>query len=226
VNRIGLVIPAVVLMFVMNGAVCAAERVSIEAGINLWFNDWSREVPGFGAITSDTAMLIGPVIHAEFANGAIAEASYLAAGSDYRFTHTFIDRKTDRRDSAFAAGYMVIPEFRLLAGYKKSLLTDLDRRTNAVLSGPFIGARADLYAEPRLAFYIMANYLFTKLKQDEPAGHFQEKSPGWACEFGFRSFFTGKFTGTIGYKFETNRGRDSHMQYIFSGFTLGSMLAF
>jgi len=225
-KRIFIAISAIVLMLAMSGAVCAAERTGFEAGIKLWFNDWTHDVPGVGSFTSDTAVLIGPAVNIALGSRAFVEASYLATGSDYRFVDPAIAGNTERHDVDLVAGLRIVPEFSLLAGYKDSQFNNRVTSTKATVSGPVIGVRADLPMDPYLAFYIGSNYLFTKFKQQDLIGSFQENSPGWTFEFGFKYSITREFQGSFGYKYETNTGRDSNVQDTFSGITLSGMVVF
>ena len=212
-------------MLAMTGTVGAAGRIGLDAGMKIWFNDWTHDVPGVGTITSDTAMLIGPAIHAEVGSG-FAEASYLVVGSEYRFTDQAVNETVERKVVDFAAGYRLTPEVGLLAGYRNSELEESVTRTKAKLSGPFIGLRADVFMDRYLAFYLGSNLLFTRVNQMGPAGGYQENSPGWAYEFGFKYSFTRHVKGAIGYRAETNTGQHSNAQEAFSGFTLSGMAAF
>ena len=226
-KHILVVLSAVLLVIAMSGAVCAEERPGFEAGIKMWFNDWTHDDPrNFGSITSDTAVLIGPAIKADLGSMAFVEASYLAAGSNYRFSDPAIAGNTERHDVDAAAGYRIIPEFSLLAGYKYFQLSNNSTSVKSTVSGPYIGARADLPMDPYLAFYIGSNYLFTRFKEQGPAGGFHEDSPGWTFEFGFKYSMTRQFTGSFGYRYETNTGNDSNVQDSFSGITLSGMVVF
>jgi predicted porin len=224
-KRILIVISAVLLVIAMSGAVCAAERTGFEAGIKMWFNDWTHDEPGFGSVTSDTALLIGPAIKVDLGS-AFVEASYLAAGSNYRFSDPAVVGNTERQDLDLAAGYRIVPEFSLLAGYKNSHFNNNAASTESTVYGPFIGARADLPIDPYLAFYIGTNYLFTKFKQQGSAGDFREDSPGWIFELGLKFSITREFRGSFGYKYETNTGNDSDVKDSFSGLTLSGMVVF
>ena len=197
-KRILMAISTVLLVIVMSGVVCAAERTGFEAGVKMWFNDWTHDVPGFGSVTSDTALLIGPAINAEFGNRAFVEASYLVSGSNYRFSDPAVVGNTERQDLDLAAGYRIIPEFSLLAGYKNSRFDNHATSAKATVSGPFIGVRADLPMDPYLAFYIGSNYLFTRFKEEGSGRRFSVKdSPGWTFEFGFKYSITREFIGLL-----------------------------
>ncbi len=224
-KRILVAISAVVLVIVMNGTVFAVERTGFEAGIKMWFNDWTHDDPLFGSVTSDIAVLIGPAIKADLGS-AFVEASYLAAGSNYRFSDPAVVGNTERQDVDLAAGYSIVPEFSLLAGYKNSEFKNHTTSTKATVYGPFIGVRADLPMDPYLAFYIGSNYLFTRYKDEGPSGDFREDSPGWIFELGFKFSITREFRGSFGYKYETNTGNDSNVQDSFSGITLSGMVVF
>jgi hypothetical protein len=225
-KRILILISVLVLAMAMSGAVYAEERSGVEAGFKLWFNDWTQDVPGFGSVRSDTVVLIGPAINVNFGRKVFFETSYLVSGSDYRFSDPAILGDTERQDLDLAAGYRIIPEFSLLAGYKNSQFKNRDTASKSTVSGPIIGFRADLPMDPYLAFYIGSNYLFTRFKEQDPGGSFHEGSPGWTFELGFKYSVTREFLGSIGYKYETNEGNDSNVRDSFSGLTLSGMVVF
>jgi hypothetical protein len=225
-KRILIFISILVLTMAMSGAVCAEERTTVEAGVKMWFNDWTQDVPGFGSINSDTAVLIGPAINVNFGRSAFLEASYLFSGSNYRFNDPAVAGNTARQDFDLAAGYRIIPEFSLLAGYKDSQFDNHATASKSTVYGPFIGVRADLPMAPYFGFYIGSNYLFTWFKQEGSGGGFSEDSPGWTFESGFKFFITREFIGSFGYKYETNTGNDSNVQDSFSGITLSGMVVF
>jgi hypothetical protein len=104
-------------------------------------------------------------------------------------------------------GYMVIPEFGVLAGYKNSTFRQKEIGTRATLYGPLTGIRLNLPVDEALSFYGKINYLFTKFREDDALVSLREDSPGWTFEFGLKLAFTKEFSGTLGYRYETNGGR-------------------
>jgi opacity protein-like surface antigen len=215
---------AALLLIAGSGAALAQEHTEVEAGVKFWFNDWTHDVPGFPSITSDTTTLFGPTIEVKFPNQVFVEGSYLVSTSDYKFSD---GAQFDRQDLELSIGYMIVPEFGVLAGYKNSDFKEKFTGERDTVYGPLIGiigvARMDEY----LSFYGKFDYLFTRFKATGaglPA--FEEGSPGWLFEFGVKFAFTREFLGTIAYKYETNTGNDSSVQDSFSGLILGAMLTF
>jgi hypothetical protein len=97
------------------------------------------------------------------------------------------------------------------------------------LAGPLVGVVAQIPVDQETSFYSRLNYLFARFKQTgtaDPQALSAEDSPGWNFEFGIRYAYTRDFAGTLGYKYETNRGRNSNVEDSFSGLTLGAMFAF
>jgi hypothetical protein len=223
-KRILIGVAAALLLIAANGAAFAQEGAEVEVGVKFWFNDWTHDVPGLPSTTSDTTTLFGPTIEVKFPNQVFVEGSYLASTSDYSFpdgTHF------DRQDLEVSIGYMVVPEFGVLAGYKNSDFKESLTGEKDTVYGPLIGIIGIAQVDPYLSFYGKFDYLFTKFKATGgglPA--FEEGSPGWIFEFGVKFAFTREFLGTIGYKYETNKGNDSSVQDSFSGLTLGALLKF
>jgi len=214
---------AALLLVAASGAALAQERTEVEVGVKFWFNDWTHEVPGFPSTTSDTAVLFGPTIEVTFPNHVFMEGSYLFSTSDYNFpdgTHV------DRQDLELSVGYMIVPAFGVLAGYKNSDFKDNFGEKDTV-SGPLIGIIGIARVDPYLSFYGKFDYLFTRFKATGGGlPEFEEGSPGWIFEVGIKFAFTREFLGTIGYKYETNEGNDSHVRDSFSGLTLSGLVRF
>jgi len=221
-----MVIIAALLLFSGNSAARAEDGMGVKAGIKMWLNDWSRTAPGEGTNTSDGVMLLGPAIALKFRNRVFADASYLFSTSDDVFADPAFLGRSGRQDADFTLGYMVIPEFGLLAGYKNAAMKNRDTGNSSTVSGPLIGARVNAPVDVSLAFYGGLNYLFTRFKGNDQLGAFQEDSPGWAFEFGVKFAFTREFSGLFGYKYETNTGKDSRVEDTFTGLTFGAMVAF
>ena len=219
---------AVLLLIAANGVALAQERTEVEVGVKFWFNDWTQDAPG-SSITSDTATLFGPTIEVKFPNYVFVEASYLVSVSDYTFTDSFGNTDNiERQDLDAAIGYMIVPGFGVLAGYKDSSFKNRDSGFTSDVYGPVIGIIGIAPVDPYLSFYGRLNYLFTKFKTDDPDPLIihHEDSPGWIFEFGVKYAFTREFSGSIGYKYETNEGNDSNVRDTFSGLTLSGMVAF
>jgi hypothetical protein len=215
---------AALLLIAANGAALAQERTEVEVGVKFWFNDWTHDVPGVPSITSDTTTLFGPTIEVKFPNQVFVEGSYLVSTSDYNFPD---GTRFDRQDLELSIGYMIVPAFGILAGYKNSDFKDNFTGVKDTVSGPLIGIIGIAQVDPYLSFYGKFDYLFTRFKETGgglPA--FEEGSPGWIFEFGVKFAFTREFLGTIGYKYETNEGNDSNVRDSFSGLILGGLVRF
>ncbi len=217
---------AALLLIGGTGIAGAQEGSGVSAGIKMWINDWTESIPGFGSTTSDSTLLLGPVIEANFSNHLYFEASYLVATSDYSFPDT--GQKFDRQDLDVAVGYYVVPGFGLETGYKSSWFRESGVGIDSSVYGPILGVRGIAQLDPYLSFYGRLDYLFTKFKSNnpDPLAINREDSPGWLFEFGLKYAFTEQFTGSIGYKYETNEGRDSNFTDSFSGLTLSGMITF
>lgn len=198
----------------------------IEAGMKMWLNQWTQDAPGSGRITSDSTMLLGPALEAKFANGVFAEAAYLFSAADYNFSEVLGPSRFSRQDAHAEVGYMIIPEFGLAAGYRSSTFRQKEAGTRATLAGPVAGMRLNLRADEVLAFYGKLNYLFTAFHEDDAVLSLREDSPGWALEFGATYAFTRRFSGSLGYRYETNKGLDTQVKDSFSGLTLGGLIVF
>jgi len=224
-KRILIEIAAALLLITGSGVARAEEGAGVEVGIKMWVNDWTRDDPIFGSTTSDTTVLLGPAIEAKFGDHVFAEASFLFSTADYDFP----DRtRIDRQDLELAIGYMIVPGFGVLAGYKNS---DFKWKTTFpgekdTLYGPLIGIIGIAQVDPYLSFYGKFDYLFTRFKQTGATASGEEDSPGWIFEFGLKFAFTREFSGSLGYKYETNEGNDSNFRDTFSGLTLSAMVAF
>jgi hypothetical protein len=213
------------LLLAGSGVAHAASGKGVEAGVQMWINEWTHDVPGVGSITSDSAVLFGPAIDVKFPNNAFFDASYLFSVSDYTFSNDTI-YNDERQDANVAIGYMIIPEFGVLAGYKNSSFKEKETGIKDTVYGPLVGMIVIAPTYVNASFYGKLNYLFTRFKQQDASGGFQEDSPGWTFEFGFKFDFTREFYGTIGYKYETNTGSNSNIQDSFSGLIFSSMFAF
>ncbi len=212
------------LLLTGSGVARAASGKGVEAGVQMWINEWTHDVPGVGSITSDSAVLLGPAIKVKFPNNAFFDASYLFSVSDYTFSNDTI-YNDERQDANAAIGYMIVPGFGVLAGYKNSAFKEKETGIKDTVYGPLIGMIVIAPTDVNSSFYGKLNYLFTRFKQQDAFGGFQEDSQGWIFEFGFKFDFTREFNGTIGYKYETNTGSNSNIEDSFSGLTFGAMFA-
>ena len=221
-----ILIAAVSALLLTGGGVARAEGgKGVEAGFQMWINDWTHDVPGVGSITSDSTVLFGPAIKVKFSNDAFLDASYLFTLSDYTFSNDAI-YNVGRQDADVAIGYMLIPEFGVLAGYKNSSFKERETGIKDTVNGPLIGMVVIAPMDVNASFYGKLNYLFTRFKEQGSTVSFQEDSPGWTLEFGIKFDFRRDFYGTFGYKYETNTGSTSNIQDSFSGLVFSSMFTF
>ena len=215
---------AALLLVACSGA-AHAEVIKVEAGVQMWINQWTQDDPRFGSITSDSTVLFGPAIEVKFPNHVFVDASYLFSLSDYTFSSNVISN-VERQDMDVAIGYMIAPVFGVLAGYKNSVFKQNEPGVKQTVYGPLIGMIVIAPVALNAAFYSKLNYLLTRFKEEGAFGGFQEDSPGWTFEVGLKVGFTREFSGTFGYKYETNTGSNSNIQDSFSGFIFGAMFAF
>lgn len=199
---------------------------AFDVGLKMWLNSWHQDSPGSGGITSDTTMLIGPTFEARFTNNLFLETSVLVSTADYAFPQPGGSVNIDRQDFDIALGYMVAPGFGLLAGYKDSTFHESATGIQSTVSGPIIGVLGIAPVDEQLSFYGRLDYLFTEFSTNDPLSVSREDSPGWLVDVGMRYAFTRGFSGSIGYRYETNEGNVTHVRDSFSGLTLGGMFTF
>ncbi len=228
-KRILMGVVSALLLIASSGAAGAETGKGVEVGVRMWINDWTKDVPLAGSITSDTTVLLGPAIEVKFPNQVFVDASYLFSVSDYTFSDFNFISNFERQDANLAIGYMIVPEFGVLAGYKNYWVKEKERGIEQTVYGPLIGmiGIAPMYGNG--AFYGRLDYLFTRFKQSGAVALNainREESPGWTIELGFKFDFTREFNGRIGYRYETNEGSNSNFRDSFSGLILGGMVAF
>jgi opacity protein-like surface antigen len=219
-------VAAALLLAAGSGETRAEDGTGVQVGLKMWVNQWTQERPGFASITSDTTMLLGPAIEGKFQNQFFVEASYLLSTSDYTFSDTAPPFNIDRQDADIAVGYLITPEFGILAGYRDTTLKESATGAKDTLTGPVIGIVGNAFLDQQLSFYGRLDYLFTKFKEQDALGTLNEDSPGWLVAFGVKYAFTRTFTGSFGYRFETNKGDTSGVRDSFSGVTFDGMVSF
>ncbi len=225
-KRILVGVAAVLLLIAGSGTARAEERAGVEVGVKMWFNDWTHDVPGGPSTTSDITTLFGPTIEVKFPNQVFVDGSYLVSTADYDFPD---GTRFDRQDLELKIGYMIVPEFGVVAGYKNSTFKEragLDVGLEDTLSGPLIGIVGIAQFDEYLSFYGKIDYLFTRFKETGAGSSFEEGSPGWILDIGIKFAFTRQFSGAFGYRYEINEGNDSSVQDSFSGLTLSGMITF
>ena len=162
----------------------------------------------------------------KFPNRVFIDASYLFSLSDYTFSSGGTVFNDDRQDANVAIGYMIVPEFGVLAGYKNSVFKEKETGIKDTVYGPVIGMIGIAPMYFNASFYGKLDYLFTKFKETDAFGSFQEDSPGWIFEVGFKFNFTRGSYATFGYKFETNTGSNTNVEDSFSGPIFSAMFGF
>jgi hypothetical protein len=153
---------AALLLIAANGAALAQERTEVEVGVKFWFNDWTHDVPGLPSAISDTEALFGPTIGVKFPNRVFVEGSYLVSTSDYSFPD---GTRFDRQDLELSIGYMIVPVFGILAGYKNSEFKENFTGVKDTVYGPLIGIIGIAQVDPISSFYGKFDYLFRDLKR-------------------------------------------------------------
>lgn len=204
----------------------AADGTGIDAGIKLWLNGWHQSRTDAASISSDTIMLLGPAVEARPSTQVFLEASFLFSTSDYRFSEPGLTANISRQDIDLAAGYLVVPGFGLFAGYKRAVFDESATGIRDTVAGPTLGMAVQAPMGPWLSFYGRLLYLFTRFEQDAGGVLFTEDSPGWGLELGLKYEFTEQFLGSIGYRYETNQGKESDVRDSFGGLTLAAMIRF
>ncbi len=213
-------VAVVVMLLVMGGVVRAeegAESTEISAGVKTWINSWKNKAPD--ASRTANSILIGPAIEAEFSNHIFVEASYMTSVSDYKLSET---EKLNRNDFDLAAGYMFNHNVGAFAGYRNSAFKEKETGAKETLSGPLVGVRGSVPLNEAFSLFGKATYLNTTMKTDTDS----EASPGWIAEAGVKYAFCKCFSASLGYKYETTKGKDSHIDDTFSGATLDVMYTF
>ena len=209
------------------------EGVEVEAGLKVWYNKWKSQDPdpAFGTINFDYTTLVGPAVEIKFPYHFYAEASYLVSLSDYEATVAGILKMTaDRKDLDLAVGYRVIPQIGIFAGYKDVKqdwnLMGLDSGS-LKLTGPMFGVRGDVPVNETFGVYASYTYLKTKL-ESSAVGALTTKNnaPGSIIEAGVKAELAHHLSGTLGYKVESTKEKNTNIKDTFSGVTLGVMYAF
>jgi len=204
----------------------AQESSGVQVGIDMWLNQWTQDRPGFASTTSDFVMLLGPTIEVTLPSQVFVKGSYLVSTSDYTFSDVVPPFNVERQDVNAALGYWIVPGFGILAGYRDTTLNDTSSGVKDTLYGPLIGIVGDAYVDDQLSFYGRLDYLFTKFEEKDALGTFSENSPGWMVAFGVKYAFTRSFTGSFGYRYETNQGDISGINDSFSGVTFSGLFTF
>jgi opacity protein-like surface antigen len=220
-----------------HGAAHSEEGVEVEVGLKAWFNKWKQGASVGDGDKSKCARLFGPAMEVKFPDHIFVEASYLRSLNDYRFNGSGGQVKLDRQDMDLAVGYAITPMVSVLAGYKESVFNgkgilnaggfaiDMSGLKETV-SGPLVGVRGSYALNEKTSILGGLNYLLTRLKEQGAFGGISENSPGWITEMGAQYEFAKQMSAELGYKYETNKWKDSKTRDTFSGFTLAVKYAF
>lgn len=213
------------MLFWSPGTASAEPGHALEVGIKAWWNEWKKEEPGTPGSLSSGAVLVGPELTAKYNEFLFLRTALLFSRQDYEFSEQFGTNRFERQDAEVAAGFLVVPELAISGGYRRMRLREDETGWEQTLSGPVAGFTAVIQVYRNLTFHMRFDYQFTRLKQEAPS-RYQEKSPGWIGELAVGCHFTRKFSGSFGYKSETNKGKDSAVRDIFSGPSVAAFYAF
>jgi hypothetical protein len=164
-------------------------------------------------------------VEARFGEAFYAEASYLLPASEYQFSEP-VRSNIDRRDAEFMIGYYVVPGFGVEGGYKDATFKEKASGITDNVYGPLVGVTGYAYLDPNISFYGRLDYLFTTYRQEDSLGEFREDSPGWLIDVGFKAAFSPQVSGSLGYRYETNKGNHSDIRDSFSGAVIGVLVGF
>jgi hypothetical protein len=215
------------LLLTMTANARAEANPETEVGFRLWTNLWKREVPDAGRVTSDRAVLVGPEVSVRMNERLRLDAGYLLSASDYSFGGGATASEIERQDAEISIAYLFLPGFGLSAGYRSVWFTEKGSTLEETVYGPMVGIRGETFLSPDLMLlYGKADYQFTKFKQEEAGSTFRETSPGWIAELGLNLAVAPDFQARLGYKYEMNKGKDSHARDIFHGAVVAAFFIF
>ncbi len=233
-----IVLIAALLFAASCGTVFAEEKkehegIEVEAGVKAWYNKWTNKDPdpALGTTKFDATTLLGPAIEVKFPHHFYAEAAYLISLSDYKATTALGEEfSSDRKDLDLAVGYRFIPEVGVFVGYKN---VSMDWTVTGVtsgsfdLSGPMFGLRGDVPVSETFSIFASATYLMTKVEtKEEGFATTKNDAPGSIFELGVKASFSKELSGTLGYKVESTKEKNTDIKDSFAGLTLGVMYAF
>jgi len=207
---------ALMLIIAVSGAAYAADGVEFSAGAKIWAHTLKSEI-GNESETSDTAILIGPVVGAKFSNNIFIDASFLTTVTKYKFD---AGDETSRTDIDLAVGYSFIPNLGVYVGYRNSEFSDGGDLT---ISGPLFGVRGSAPISDAFSVYGNLAYL---MFENEYEGGSSEDAPGFSIEAGLKYAFMKNLEGGIGYRWDQTEGDDYNDKLTFSGVTLDLMYKF
>ncbi len=212
----GVVVVALLLATGSRAAAAEESTVEVKAGIKAWMNQWKRDTPGAESKKSKDSYLVGAFIEG-VENNVFMEAAYAVSMPDYKISEAGGDTTISRADLDLAVGYELGKYFGIFVGYRNSEFKEKDTSAKETSSGPLAGLRANVPIAASFYLSGQASYLFTRLKTD--AG--TESAPGWVGELGLTYDFSKQLAGSIGYKYETTKGKNTSVKDTFSGLTAG-----
>jgi hypothetical protein len=223
-----LIYSLMVVVMLCAGSVARAEEEKggpeVTAALKTWVNEWKRDIPGMGRMTSDNiVVLAGPAVEMEFHNRLVIEASYLMSLSDYKFTDAGATTEIDRRDIDLAIGKWLNRYAGFFVGYRNSSFKEQETGSKEHSYGMTYSFRGTVPFIGTSSLYGNLTYLNTMFKAE---GQAREESPGWITEIGGRTVFTKQFAMKLGYKWETTKGEVSKVKDSFRGTALELTYAF
>ncbi len=229
-----MVLLALACIVVSSGIVFAEEKkegegVEVEAGVKAWYNKWKNEDPAFGTTNFDSSLLVGPAVEVKLPLHFYAEASYLFSTNDYKATSGVDQVTADRKDLDLAVGYRIIPQLGVFVGYKdvkQDMTISGISSISLKLTGPLFGLRGDIPLSETFSVYASYAYLKTKLETSEAGLSTSNDAPGSVIEVGVKAEMARHLAGTLGYKVESTKEKNTNIKDTFSGVTLGIMYAF
>lgn len=225
---------AAVLLVVCTGLAYGNEKegVEVEAGVKGWYNKLELKDPD-GTLKFDSTMLLGPAVEVKLPDHIFFEASYLMSLADYKYSQPVAKVELERKDFDIAAGYQLIPQLAVYAGYKSatsdstatSIFGDrIDATTK--LYGFLVGLRGNVPVSETVSVYANAAYLKTRSQFSDFEVSETEAAPGYDVELGLKLQIAKQVSGSLGWRRESTKGKVSKEEETFSGVTFGALYAF
>ncbi|GFO56736.1 hypothetical protein GMSM_37430 [Geomonas sp. Red276] len=109
--------------FLALGGTAMADDLSFGLGVKGWYNDFkfaaNNSGNNFTVKTKDPALMIGPTAKIGYGK-YFAGVTYLTSATDYKLENS--TEKVSRDDIDVLVGYMLIPQFGIVGGYKAIFL--------------------------------------------------------------------------------------------------------
>jgi hypothetical protein len=225
-KHISSVFVALVLLLSMSGIAIGEEGPRATAGLKIWMNRWISERPNSEKRTSSISTLVGWTAEADFTNSVFFEASYLVSVSDYTYDVANVTTDVERNDVEVAAGYQFNPNVGVFAGYRSSQFREKMTKNKETVHGPLIGVRGSMPLNDDLSLFGEFMYLPRSTKAAFAATDETETDLGWFIKAGVTKVFSREFAGSLGYQFETTKGRDTDSKDTYAGATFALMYSF